>query len=168
MKTKIFNYHRLAEEEINDKVIRVKAIMINSKNEVLFAESYGTLQFPGGHVEEKEDLSSALRREVNEETGINLQDIPEPFYTIKYFMKDYPERHHNRSIEIYYYKINTDTMYDLKNLKLDEYEKVGNFTLQYIPFDQIKKTLKANLHKNKINKIINREIMLALKELNRK
>ena len=47
MKTKIINYNHIKEEEINDKVIRVKALMLNSKEEILLAEAYTTIQFPG-------------------------------------------------------------------------------------------------------------------------
>ena len=41
-------------------VTRVKAVIINSKNELLLGYSYYEYQFPGGHVEGGEDLNFAL------------------------------------------------------------------------------------------------------------
>ena len=90
MKIKYFNYRKLAEEEINDRVIRVKALMLNDSNEILIGEAFGTIQFPGGHIKENEDLVKALKREVKEETGITLKGNYEPYYGIKYFLKDFP------------------------------------------------------------------------------
>ncbi len=165
MKTKIFNYDKLAPEEIDEHIIRVKAIMLNSKNEILLAEAFGTIQFPGGHLKEKETLSKALIREVKEETGIKLEGDLTPFYAIKYYLKDHPVRGHNRSIDIYYFKVITDEVFKLDKLKLDDQERNGNFKLNYVPLKDIKKYLKQNLKNNQINKIVNREILLALKNM---
>lgn len=165
MKTKIFNYNKLAEEEIHDKVIRVKAIMLNQNNDVLIVEAFNTPQFPGGHVLPKETLNAALLREIKEETGITLKGSYKPFYNIKYFLKDYPTKGHNRALEIYYYQINTDLIYDLKKIKLDKQEQKGGFKLTYIPLAYLKKYLKLNVKRNKFNKIVNREMFLALKNM---
>ena len=105
MKTRIINYDHIKEAEITDRVIRVKALMINSKKEILLAEAFSTIQFPGGHLEEGENLKDALKREVLEETGIVLNKDYDPFFAIKYFLKDYPVQGNNRSIEIYYFYI---------------------------------------------------------------
>ena len=63
---------KLKEEDITDKVTRVKALMLNSKKEILLATAYTTIQFPGGHLESPETLNEALKREIMEETGIIL------------------------------------------------------------------------------------------------
>ena len=165
MKTKYFNYNHLAEEEIHDKVIRVKGIILNSNNEILLGEAFGTIQFPGGHVEAKETLEQSLKREIKEETGLTLRGKFEPFYAIKYLMKDYPKKGHNRALEIYYYKINTDKKYNLQKASLDKQEKRGGFNLTYIPLKNLKKYLKANQKRNPINKIVNREMLLAIKNM---
>lgn len=165
MKTKIYNYDRLAQEEINEQIIRVKALIINSHNEILLGTSFGTPQFPGGHKKDNETLEKALKREIKEETGITLRGKYEPYYSIKYFLKDYPDKKKNTSIEIYYYIIHTDTKYDLSKISLDPEEKKGNFTLMYLPLNYLPKYLKQNIKNNPINKIINREMLLALKNM---
>ncbi len=165
MKTKIINYNHLKEEELNDHIIRLKAIMVNSKKEVLLAEAYSTIQFPGGHLESDETFNDALKREILEETGIVLKGEYEPFFALKYFLKDYPVKGNNRSIEIYYFYIFTDEAYNLDNINLDDQEKNGNFTLTYIPLKNIKKYLLTHPGDLQINKLVTREMLLVLKEL---
>lgn len=54
-------------------IIAVAGIVINEKNQILMVNSnnYGWA-FPGGQVEEGENLINALKREVFEETGIKI------------------------------------------------------------------------------------------------
>lgn len=165
MKVKIINYDHIHSEDINDYVVRVKALIINSKKEILLASAYTTIQFPGGHLEEGEDLETGLKREVLEETGIVLNGKYEPFFCLKYFLKDYPVLGNNRSIEIYYYYIFTDEVYNLDNVCLDDQERDGDFSLVYIPLKNIKKYLKKNPGVLAINRVVTNEMLMAVKEL---
>lgn len=168
MKEKVFNYDNIKESDLNDRVIRAKGILINSKKEILLVESFGTIQFPGGHLEENESLNDAIIREIKEETGLAINGDYEPFYAIKYYLKDFPVRGNNRSIEIYYFYIFTDDHYEPEALYLDDRERTGDFKLFYVSLKDIKKTLKKNVKKNKINWLINREMMLAIKALKKR
>lgn len=165
MKMKIYNYDKIKESNITDKIIRVKALMINSNNEILLCEDFDTIQFPGGHLEEEETLSSGLIREIKEEMGITLEGNFEPFFVIKYFMKDYPVIGNNRSLEIYYFYIFTDEKYNLDNINLDDQERKGNFKRYYIPLKEFNKFLDKNMQKNKFNRVVIREMKLAMKYL---
>ena len=165
MNIKIINYDHIKESEINDRIIRVKAVMMNSKKEILLAEAYTTIQFPGGHLEEGETLDEGLKREVLEETGIILNDEYKPFFALKYFLKDYPVQGNNRSIEIYYYYIYTDEPYNLDNIYLDDQERNGNFKLAYVPLKKLKKYLLKNPGNLEINKIVTNEMLLAIRYL---
>ena len=165
MKIKIINYNHIKDEDILDRVIRVKALMINSKKEILLASAYTTIQFPGGHLEEGESLEETLKREVLEETGIVLSGDYELFFCLKYFLKDYPIIGNNRSIEIYYYCVFTDEVYNLDNVYLDDQERNGNFTLTYVPLKKLKKYLKSNPGNLAINHIVTNEMLMAVKVL---
>ena len=165
MKTKIINYDHIKEEDISDKVIRVKALLINSKKEILLASAYTTIQFPGGHLEVGETLNEGLKREVLEETGIVLSGEYTPFFCLKYFLKDYPVKRNNRSIEIYYYYIFTDEPYNLENIYLDDQERNGEFNLNYVKLKDLKKYLKKNPGNLEINKIVTNEMLQAVKVL---
>ena len=163
MKVKTINYDHIKEEQINDRVVRVKALMVNSKREVLLAEAFSTIQFPGGHLEENESLSDGLKREVLEETGIVLSGSYEPFFAIKYFLKDYPVIGNNRSIEIYYFYVFTDEKYNLENVYLDDQERRGDFKLNYVYLKDLKKYLRDNPGNLAINKVVTREMLQAVK-----
>ena len=113
MNWKVYNYDKLKKEQINDRVIRVKAILINKNKEILLAKAFGTVQFPGGHLQDEETLKDGLTREIKEETGITLKEVGEPFFGIKYLLKDYPVVGNNRSIEIYYFYVYTNQVYKI-------------------------------------------------------
>ncbi len=164
MKIKVFNSSKLKNEEITDRVVRVKAIIMNSNKEFLLGEAFGTVQFPGGHTEDGETLKEALKREVKEETGILLKEEYEPFFAIKHYLKDFPVIGNNRSIEIYYYKIFSDEKVHLNKTNFDDQERSGEFHLFYVPQKKIKKVLKKSIPDNPVNRIVVKEMNLALKE----
>ena len=80
MKETIYNYDYLKDEDITEVVIRTKALITNNKNIILGNEN-NIYQFPGGHLEENETFEECLKREVLEETGIEIDDneIKRPF-----------------------------------------------------------------------------------------
>lgn len=59
------------------------AIIINSKNEFLmlqFNSPINTWHFPGGRIDEGEEATEGLIREIKEETNLEVQDL-KPIYT---------------------------------------------------------------------------------------
>lgn len=79
----IYNNDNLKDNELDETVTRVKAVIINDKDEILLGKCHNTYQFPGGHLHPEEDLTIGLIREVKEETGIELTNIQSPFALIK-------------------------------------------------------------------------------------
>ena len=56
----------------------VGALIFNNKNEVLLIKSNkwdDNYVIPGGHIELGEDMETALKREILEETALNIYDI---------------------------------------------------------------------------------------------
>ncbi|MBQ6546689.1 MAG: NUDIX hydrolase [Bacilli bacterium] len=165
MKNIIYNKEKLTEKEIDETVIRVKALIINSKDEILLGYAYKTYQFPGGHLEGKETLEEALKREVREETGIEIDNKNiQPFEKITYYSSNYRDTGLNRKNEIYYYLIKTDEKPNYNNLNLDEREIKGNYELKYISIENIEKVLINSIPDRSINKIIVEEMMEVLNE----
>ena len=66
MKRIIINNDNLDILNIDETVIRVKALMVNSKSELLIVHNNHTYQFPGGHWKEVESLEGALTREIKD------------------------------------------------------------------------------------------------------
>ena len=130
MKKIIENKYNIKEEDVTEIVKRVKALLINSNDELLLAYSNNCYQFPGGHVESDENLIDALYREIKEETGIILNNNINPFLGAYRYYKDYPKVNDNRKNEIYYYEIKTDEVPNLDNTEYTIDEKNGNFELR--------------------------------------
>lgn len=141
----IINKDNLKESDITEVVKRVKILLVNSDNEILLGYSHHEYQFPGGHVEENENLIDTVNREIEEETGLrlNINDI-EPFACTMGYWKDWPEKGKNRKTEVYYYEVLCDLKPNLNKVNYTEHEKEGNFTLRYIPYDNVEEELQKN------------------------
>ena len=160
MKKKIYNYDNLTEEDITEVSIRVKALIINSRDEILLGKSDISYQFPGGHLEAGESLEDALKREILEETGIELsnEEIDRPFYKVIYLNKDYPIKGINRKSEIYYYVVKTPKEADLAKIKLTENEAKNNYKVEKVPLLSSIDVIKRNDN----NEVIERDMIDAI------
>ena len=152
MKEIVYNYDNLKEEDINKKSFRARGVIINSNNEILMGICDGLYQFPGGHVEDGETIIDCLKREIREETGIEIDYDDEPFYIVKYYNKDYPEKGINMYTEFDYFLVRTNQKPNLNNTKYDEYEKEMHYKLEYIKLDKLEKVLNESINKNKRSK----------------
>ena len=165
MKEIIYNYDYLNDEDITEIVIRTKALIINNEN-ILLGNENDIYQFPGGHLEDKETFEECLKREVLEETGIELFDseIKRPFMKVTFMNKDWPEVGKNRKAEIYYYLIETDKKPDMSKVNYTEHEKKGNFKVEYVPLNESISIIEKNISKNERNKVIAPDMIMAIKE----
>ncbi len=165
MKEVIYNYDYLEDKEITEVVIRMKALIIKN-NKILIGNENNIFQFPGGHLEEGETFLECLKREVEEETGIILEDkeIKRPFFKVTFKNKDWPEKGKNRQAEIYYYLIETNKEVNLNDVKLTEHEKKGNFKIEEIPLEKVIQVIKDNIPNNEKNKVIAPDMITAIEE----
>lgn len=165
MKEIIYNYDYLKDEDITETVIRMKALIINNKNIILGNEN-NIYQFPGGHLEDNETFEECLKREVLEETGIEIDnnEIKRPFMKVTYLNKDWPEIGKNRKAEIYYYLIETIKNPDMSKVNYTEHEKQGNFKIESIPLNESIKIIEVNIPNNEKNKVIAPDMIMAISE----
>lgn len=163
MREIVYNSHDLKEEEIDSSVIRTKALIINSKNELLLGYSYQTYQFPGGHLKDGENIFECLQREIEEETGIFISGNLNPFLKRVEYHMNYLDSNINKKVIIYYYLIYTYELPQNAASHLDEQEKAGNFTLLYVPLEKVDQLLVDSIPDNPINSIIVGEMQDVLK-----
>ena len=168
MKKIVFNHDNLKDSEIDEVVVRTKALLINDKDEITLGYSHKTYQFPGGHLEYGESLDECLKREIKEETGIELEGVKlNPFVKISYYTKNYRDSGKSRKNEIYYFIIKTNKVFDMNKANLDEWEQVGNYIVKVIPLKNVKKVLLDSIPDNPMNEIIVEEMLTVLDEYRR-
>lgn len=168
MKEILYNYDNLNKDDIEEVVTRLKALIINDKDEVTIGYCNKTYQFPGGHLEKGESLEDGLFREIKEETGIEIKDVSiKPFQKITHYSKNYRNSGKNRQNDIYYYVVRTNAKYNMDNASLDEMEKKDGFTVKTIPLNDLEDTLIKSISDNPANKVIVEEMLEALKEYNK-
>lgn len=167
MKEIFYNDDNLLESNIDEIVVRVKAVIINKNNDILMGYCDGTYQFPGGHLEKDETLVEGLRREISEETGILLDEKEElsPFMLIRYYTKNYRNKGINRENKIYYYLIRSEVEPVISNMSLDAYEKEHNYILKRVNLNEIESELERTVNDNSINKILYKEIGLVIENI---
>ena len=112
MKQIIFNEDNLTDAEIDKVTRKVRALVFNSKGQVLLAHYAGLYMFPGGSIDEGESAKEALKRELLEEAGIEIPFLSqEPFLKISSYDKNYFSRKAgiiNRKTQTIFFEINTD------------------------------------------------------------
>ena len=152
MKEIIYNDDNLLESDITEVVVRTKALIINDNN-IYLGYADNIYQFPGGHLEANETINECLRREVMEETGIEINDneISEPFLKIIYMNKDWPEVG------------KTNKKPDINKASYTESEKKYDFKIETIPLDKAIATIEENISKNEKNIVIARDTIIALR-----
>lgn len=157
------NKDNLSKEEIDREVTRVKALIINSKNEILLGYSYHEYQFPGGHVENGENIYDAMKREIKEETGIDVKkETLKPFICIKYFSKNYRNSGENRCNKLYYFVVKTDNEINLLETNYTEEEREGNYVLRYFNLDDVEDVIIDNCNRYPGHKSMVYEMLIAI------
>lgn len=150
----IYNSDNLKDSDIDEITVRARGLIINSSNEILMCYSNGLshYEFPGGHLEKNETIMDGLKREILEETGIEIDDLEIiPLMTIKYYCKNYHNSLKNRLAEINYLIIKTDKTYDNNKTSFTEAEIKENYECRYIKIDRLKDLLIDNKKTTKEN-----------------
>lgn len=169
MKEIIYNNDNINLSDITSISVRIKVLLINN-GRLLIGNEDGCFMFIGGHNENNEKLIDTLKREVKEETGIELDNevINDPFLKIIYLNKDYPNKGENRESDIYYYAVETNKLPDLENVNYTESEINKHFQLINIDLNKAIDIIKENIPNHRDNEIISKDMIIALEEYERK
>ena len=139
MKEIVFNKTRLKEDEITEVLEKSRIVLRNSDDEIVLTR-FGRVYFlPGGKIEKGESPVDTIKREVMEETNINiLLDDIEPFVVVKNYLRDY-ETHEgtivNRLLITYYFTgFTTDD--NIEYFNLTKVEKEDNLRGFFIDLEE--------------------------------
>lgn len=141
MQTKIINPNHIKANQIEETVTRVKAFIFNGEYIFLDKIDWGYM-LPGGHVEDGEDFDLALLREVEEETGIVLDDadkITKFYQTEKYRVNERTGK--NRLNRIVYYMVLTTKTPNINGINLTDNEREHDLKVIKVHIDEFENTL---------------------------
>lgn len=135
----IMNKDNLKDEEVTDFSIKVRGI-IEKDGSFVVGRYDDVYLLPGGKVEDGEDLSNALVRELKEELGIDYSiDDVVPFIRVVHYDKGYEKRDGskvNRKVDTVYFVVPYKGI-NLDKVELSESEKKFGFSLGLISSDEL-------------------------------
>ena len=168
MKRVIINEEQLDITKMDETVIRVKALMVNEKKELLVVHNNYTYQFPGGHWKEYESLEETLKREIKEETGITITIDRGPFMVIEEYYSNYLDIGKSRCNKIYYYIVHSNEGHKVEEMSLSKLKQKTDFHLFYIPIKDMEIFLKESIENQSIEKVIGKEMLAVMQEYREK
>ena len=127
MKEIILNKGRLKDDELTDVIEKARIVLRNDNDELVFARFGRVYMLPGGKIELGETPVDTVKRELMEETTINiLLDDTEPFAVVYNYLRDYEledETLVNRLVKTYYFTgFTSDDTIEYFNLTQNEKE----------------------------------------------
>lgn len=169
MKEIVINNQNLKEYEINDLMVKVRAIIVNDSNEIIIARVYDNYSFPGGKVDKYEKPIDALKREILEETGININCYNEnPFLLITNYKKNYKKKTKkmivNKKVVTFYYIINGNFSINMANLNLSDNEKNNGFEIFLVDIDNLNNLFDKNENNNELFINNHQELFIVINE----
>lgn len=169
MKQIDFNETNLTDKEIDKVVRKVRALVINNKTkEILLVHYAGLYMLPGGSIDNGETEIEALRREVLEESGIEIEEQQAVSYLlINSYDRNYFDRKSgniNRLTQTIFFEVSTDQDINETRKRLTESEKEKNHTIKYTNLSVVRYLAETNPTDNPKRKQFDREILTALNE----
>ncbi len=107
MKEIVINKGKLKDDEITEVLEKARIVLRNDDGDFILSHFERVYFLPGGKVEVTENPVDAVKRELKEETNINiLLDDIEPFVLVKNYLRDYESSDGtivNRLVNTYYF-----------------------------------------------------------------
>ncbi len=145
MKEIIINKAKLKDEEITEVLDKARIVLRNDDDQFVLSHFERVYFLPGGKIELGETPVDAVKRELKEETNINiLLDDIEPFVLVKNYLRDYESNDGtivNRLVNTYYFTGFTSKD-DIEYFNLTVPEKRDDLRSFYIDMEEAVELLK--------------------------
>ena len=162
----IINEYNLKENEIEETISKVRAILVDENERILIANYGNVILLPGGKIDNKETIFDAIKRELNEEIGQQYDNLElNLFCKLNHYQKNYLQRngtHKNRLVKTYYF-IGTYKEIRKESQKLTKKEQTDNFKLQLISLNEIENIILNNQSNNPRNIYFQQELLTIIK-----
>lgn len=113
----------------------VRAIILKgSQLLMIHSASDGDYKFPGGGIKKGESHFSALKREVNEESGAHIRKLMGEFGHVVEYDRPIEKRFDLFKMTSYYYQVDVEPKFGIQHLENYEYEL--GFTPEWISVDE--------------------------------
>lgn len=151
----VINNDNLTIDECSQIFYKVRAVIENEKEEFIISSEGNKLIFPGGKRKDNESDIDAIKREIKEETGIDIDNFKEVLELETYYKDFYDYRTDSLKSRytktIYYYaKTNEDIKKDKMILTTGEIKE--GFTSSFVNKEELIKMLSED-HKDAKNGI---------------
>jgi 8-oxo-dGTP pyrophosphatase MutT (NUDIX family) len=164
----INNSDNLANKELN-VTNKVRAIILNNL-EITIVDYANILMLPGGKVDDNEEEKEALKRELKEELGLDINNNELiPFIEYNNYLYNYPTREGkniNKLVTTKYYIVETNNKIDLSKRNLTENEKNQKFKVFNLSILNINELINDYNSNNPRWVYFKKEIMDIMYELN--
>ena len=145
MKEIVLNKARLKQDEITEVLDKARIILRNENGEFILSHFERVYFLPGGKIELGENPVDTIKREMKEETNINiLLDDTEPFALVKNYLRDKEAQDGtivNRLVNTYYFTGFTSKD-DIEYFNLTLPEKRDDLRAFYIDMEEARELLK--------------------------
>ena len=144
MKEIVINKSRLKDDELTETLEKSRIVLRNDNDEIVLTR-FGRIYFlPGGKIEAGETPVDTVKRELMEETNINiLLDDIEPFAVVKNYLRDYELEDGtivNRLLITYYFTGFTSDEH-IEYFNLTKEEKEDNLRGFFIEMEEAKELI---------------------------
>lgn len=161
----IINEDNLQYSEVQEFSVKVRAILVDENNQILIANYGKVILLPGGKVDDGENISEAISREISEELGQNYSSEELDFFaTLNYYQKNYPKRDgtlQNRLVQTHYF-VGTYKGIKKELQKLTEKEQKDNFSLELVSLEDLENMILNNKNNNPRNVYFQKELLVIL------
>ena len=145
MKEIIINKGKLKPEEVTEVLDKARIVLRNDTGEFVLSHFERVYFLPGGKIELDENPAETIKRELKEETNIDIfLDDTEPFAVVKNYLRDYESIDGtivNRLVNTYYFTGFTSKD-DIEYFNLTIPEKRDDLRAFYIDMEEARELLK--------------------------